>query len=154
MDIHQALVRLGLKLPTPPKPVAVYVPSVRSGTLIFISGQLPLVDGRLELTGRLGESVSLEEGKQAARTAALNGLAVLDAELSGDWSKLVRLVRIGVYVACMPEFRDHPQVANGASEFLGSVLGEAGRHARAAVGCPSLPLGAPVEVELLAEVAP
>ncbi|MCC5831067.1 MAG: RidA family protein [Phycisphaeraceae bacterium] len=154
MDIHQALVRLGLKLPTPPKPVAVYVPSVRSGTLIFISGQLPLVDGRLELTGRLGESVSLEEGKQAARTAALNGLAVLDAELSGDWSKLVRLVRIGVYVACMPTFRDHPQVANGASEFLGSVLGEAGRHARAAVGCPSLPLGAPVEVELLAEVAP
>ena len=144
------LQRLGITLPPAPKPVAAYIPAVRSGNLVFISGQIPLAEGKLIATGRVGAEVSLETAIACARQCCLNGLAAAAAELgSGGVDAIERVVRIGVFVAAGPEFPDHPKVANGASELLVEIFGEAGRHARAAVGCPSLPLGAPVEVEFL-----
>lgn len=151
-EFDQRLAELSLVLPPAPKPVAIYVPSVRVGELVWISGQLPFVDGKLPATGLLGQDVSQDDGIACARQAALNVLAVLHAELGGDWDRLDRLIRVGVFVAATPDFTDHPKIANGASELLGHVLGEKGRHARAAVGCSSLPLGAPVEVEALAQI--
>ena len=151
MTPEDALARLGLHLPTPVKPVAAYVPTVRSGNLVYVAGQIPMVDGKLARTGRLGEGVTLEEGQALARTCALNGLAALKAEI-GDLSKVKRVVRVGAFVASADGFTDQPKVANGASELLVQAFGEKGRHARAAVGVNVLPLGAPVEVELLVEV--
>ncbi len=149
---EENLAKLGLSLPTPPKPVAAYVPSVRSGNLVFVAGQLPFVDGKLPKTGRVGESVSLEEGHAFARQCILNALAIVKAEV-GDLSRVKRVVRVGAFVASGDQFWDQPKVANGASELLLQVFGDAGRHARAAVGVNALPLGAPVEIELLVEVA-
>lgn len=152
MDIHAKLAEMGLKLPAAPKPVAAYVPSVRSGNLVYVSGQLPMSEGKLVATGAVPSQVSVEQAQAAARQCALNALAIIGDAIGGDWSKLVRIVRVGVFVASDPGFTDQPKVANGASEFFGAILGESGRHARAAVGAPSLPLGAPVEVEVVAEV--
>lgn len=151
MTPEETLAKLGLALPAAPKPVAAYVPAVRSGHHVFVSGQLPFVDGKLPQTGRVGDAVTLEEAQGHARQCVLNGLAVLKAEL-GDLSAIKRIVRVGVFVACVDGFAQQPQVANGASEFLVEVFGDAGRHARAAVGVNALPLNAPVEIELLAEV--
>lgn len=151
MGPEETIAKLGLTLPVPARPVAAYVPTVRTGNLVYVAGQLPFVDGRLPKLGRLGESVSIEEAQLFARQAALNGLAAVKAEV-GDLSKVRRVVRVGVFVACADGFMDQPKVANGASELLLQVFGEAGRHARAAVGVNALPLGAPVEVELLVEV--
>lgn len=151
MTPEETLAKLGLTLPTPSKPVASYVPAVRSGNLVFVAGQLPFVDGKLPKTGKLGEEISLEDGQALARTCALNALAVVKAEL-GELSRVKRIVRAGVFVACSDNFFDQPKVANGASDLFVQVFGEAGRHARAAVGVNVLPLGAPVEVELLVEV--
>lgn len=149
MTPSEALRRLDLTLPAAPKPVAAYIPAVRSGSLLFISGQVPLADGKLLATGPVGAGgVSLETAIACARQCCLNGLAAAAAEL-GSIDAIQRVVRIGVFVAAGPEFTDHPKVANGASELLVEIFGEPGRHARAAVGCPSLPLGAPVEVEFL-----
>ncbi len=141
---------LGLSLPPAPKPVAAYVPFVRTGNLVFVSGQLPMKDGVLA-KGSLPGQVSVESGAAAARQAALNGLAVL-ADAAGGLDRVKRIVRVGVFVCSEAGFTDQPKVANGASELLQQVFGEAGRHARAAVGNIALPLGACVEVELLAEV--
>jgi enamine deaminase RidA (YjgF/YER057c/UK114 family) len=141
---------LGLSLPPAPKPVAAYIPFVRTGNLVFVSGQLPMKEGVLA-KGSLPGQVSIEEGAQAARQAALNGLAVL-ADAAGGIDRVRRIVRVGVFVCSEPGFIDQPKVANGASELLQQVFGEAGRHARAAVGNIALPLGACVEVELIAEV--
>lgn len=152
MSPEQTLAKLGLSLPAVGKPVAAYVPSVRTGNLLYVSGQLPFVDGKLPKTGRLGEGVTMEEGKEMARTCVLNALAVVKAE-AGDLSRVKRVVRVGAFVASADDFTQQPQVANGASELLQQVFGEAGRHARAAVGVNVLPLGAPVEVELLVELA-
>lgn len=152
MSPEETLAKLGYALPQPTKPVAAYVPTVRTGNLVYVAGQLPFVDGKLPKTGRLGESVSIEEGQTFARQCVLNGLAALKAEL-GDLSRIKRVVRVGAFVACADAFTEQPKVANGASELLVEVFGEAGRHARAAVGVNALPLGAPVEVELLVEVA-
>ncbi|MEX0775702.1 MAG: RidA family protein [Phycisphaeraceae bacterium] len=152
MDIHAKLASLGLTLPAAPKPVAIYVPAVRSGNLIYVSGQLPMKDGKLLATGRVPSAVSLDQAQQAARQCALNGLAIVGDQIDGDWSRLVRIVRVGAFVACDDGYTDQPKVANGASELLGQVLGDAGKHARAAVGVNALPLGATVEVELLVEV--
>jgi enamine deaminase RidA (YjgF/YER057c/UK114 family) len=152
MDIREKLAGLGLALPTPPKPVAAYVPAVRSGTLLFVSGQLPTQDGKLLAIGRVPSAVKLEQAQAAARQCALNALAIMDAELGGDWTRFVRVVRLAVFVASDEGYTDQPKVANGASEFLQQVLGEAGRHARVAVGVNILPLGAAVEVEVTAEV--
>jgi len=152
-DVNARLADLGLSLPQPPQPVAAYVPWTQAGELVFISGQIPLRDGELLATGLVPRDVDLDTARHAARQCVLNGLAVLGDALGGDWSRLRRVLRVGVFVACTPDFTDQPKVGNGASELLAEVLGDAGRHARAAVGCAALPLNAPVEVEFLAQVA-
>jgi enamine deaminase RidA (YjgF/YER057c/UK114 family) len=150
--IEQNLAALKLTLPEPPKPVAAYIPAVRTGNQIVVSGQLPFRNGQLTDTGRMPAAMSLEQAQAAAAQCVLNALAIVKAELGGDWSKLVRIVRIGVFVAGAPDYYEHPKVANGASELLVKLLGDAGKHARAAVGVSALPLNAVVEVEMLVEV--
>jgi enamine deaminase RidA (YjgF/YER057c/UK114 family) len=152
MDIHAKLASLNLKLPAAPKPVAVYVPAVRTGNLIYVSGQLPMSEGQLIANGPAPSAVSLEQAQAAARQCALNALAIVGDQIGGDWSRLVRIVRLAVFVASDNSFTDQPKVANGASELLGQVFGDAGKHARAAVGVNVLPLGASVEVEMIVEV--
>ena len=151
MDIRAKLAEMGLGLPAAPKPVAAYVPAVHSGGLIWVSGQLPMREGKLMATGPVPETVTLAEAQAAARQCALNALAIVDEQLGGDWSRFVRVVRLGVFVASCDGFADQPKVANGASELLGALFGAAGRHARAAVGVNALPLGASVELEMIIE---
>jgi len=152
MDIRAKLASMNLSLPDAPKPVAAYVPAVRVGDLVVLSGQLPFASGKLLCTGRVPSQVSVEQAAQAARQCALNALAVLGAEVGGDWGRVVRIVRLGVFVASDNDFSEQPKVANGASELMVALFGDAGRHARAAVGTNALPLGAPVELELTAQV--
>lgn len=142
--------RLGLTLPEPPKPVASYVPAslVCTGCQVYISGQIPMKDGQLLATGVVPHAVSLEKAQECARQCVLNGLAALK-EVIGSFERLRGVIRVGVFVACDASFQGHSKVANGASDLLVELLGESGRHTRAAVGCPSLPLNAPVEVEFL-----
>lgn len=149
-DLMSRLDRLGLTLPEPAKPVASYVPSalVSSGCQVFISGQIPFRNGQLIAKGTVPGAVSIETAQECARQCVLNGLAALKAEI-GSFDRLRRVIRLGVFVACEPGFYDQPKVANGASDLLVELLGESGKHARAAVGCPALPLNAPVEVEFL-----
>lgn len=147
------LAALGLRLPEPPKPVAAYVPAVRTGNLVFVSGQLPLTAGQLLAAGPVPSQVPIDQAQEAAAQCVLNGLAVLKAELNGDLRRLNRIVRIAVYVQCDTGFKDQPLVANGASELLERLLGDAGKHARAAVGVNALPLGASVEIEFVFEVS-
>lgn len=147
------LAELGITLPPAPKPVASYVPVVvvdKAG-LAFVAGQIPMKDGALTASGTLPKAVSIEQGQAAARQCVLNGLAQLHAAL-GSIDKVKRIVKVGVFVACDPGFTDQPKVANGASDLLVEVFGEAGKHARAAVGVPALPLGAAVEVDFVVEV--
>jgi len=145
------LAELGITLPQVVPPLAAYVPAARTGSLVYTAGQLPMVDGALPQTGKLGAEVSAEQGYALARQCALNGLAAIDALVGLD--RVVRVVKVVGFVACDPAFTSHPAVVNGASELLGEVFGEAGKHARSAVGVPSLPLDAPVEVELIVEIA-
>lgn len=152
VSISKRLADLGIVLPPAPKPVASYVPWVRSGNLVFVSGQIPLVEGKVAWTGRTPSAQSLEQAKAAARQCALNALSVLQAAVGGDLEGVVRIVRLGVFVASDNGFVQQPQVANGASDLLVEVFGERGRHARAAVGSNALPLDATTEVELVAEV--
>lgn len=152
MTPEQRLSELGLALPPAPAPVAAYVPAVRTGNLVFVSGQIPFVDGELIARGRVPDVVDVEQAALAARACALNGLSVLAAQLEGGLSDVLRIIRIGVFVQCEPGFSGQPMVANGASELLVEIFGNAGRHARAAVGSIGLPLDATVEIELLAEV--
>jgi len=149
----QRLAELGLTLPAVVPPLAAYIPAVRTGPLVFTSGQLPLVEGRLTTVGKVGAEVSVEEAADCARTAALNALAAVAAELGG-LDDIARVVRVMVYVASAADFTAQAQVGNGASQLLGEIFGDAGRHARSAVGVAVLPLDAPVEVELMVEVAP
>jgi enamine deaminase RidA (YjgF/YER057c/UK114 family) len=149
---EERLAELGLHLPEVTPPLAAYVPAVRSGNLVFVSGQLPMVDGQLQLAGKVGADVTVEQAKGLAQRCALNALAAA-AEMAGGLEKIVRVVKLVGYVACEPAFIQQPQVVNGASELLGHVLGDAGKHSRVAVGVAALPLGAPVEVELVVEVA-
>ncbi len=151
-SIHRRLAELGLTLPTPPRPVASYVPAVRAGDLVFVSGQIPMAEGKLMAAGPVPSAVRLEDAQRAARQCAVNALAVLAGMVEGDLDRVKRIVRLGVFVASDPGFTDQPKVANGASDLLEQVFGDAGRHARAAVGSIALPLGATVEVELIAEV--
>jgi enamine deaminase RidA (YjgF/YER057c/UK114 family) len=132
--------------------VAAYLPAVRVGDLVFLSGQIPLQDGRLVARGPVPSAVSPQQARGAARTCALNALAVLAASLDGDLDRVRRIVRVGVFVASDPGFSDQPQVANGASDLLVEIFGDSGRHARAAVGSVALPLGATVELEMVAQV--
>lgn len=152
MSIAKRLAELGLELPQAPAPVAAYVPYVRTGNLIFISGQIPMAQGKLICAGPTPTEVPPDKAKAAARMCALNLLAVLNSA-TGDLDRVTRVVRLGVFVASTPEFTGQPGVANGASELMVEVFGEAGRHARAAVGTNVLPLGATVEVEGVFEVA-
>ncbi len=148
---EERLTELGLAVPEVAKPVAAYVPAVRSGSHVFTSGQLPMRSGELMTTGKVGSEVTPEEAYDCARQCALNALAAVRAEL-GELSRVLRVVKVVVFVASTPEFTGQPQVANGVSELLGDVYGDAGIHARSAVGVASLPLDAPVEVELTVEV--
>ena len=149
-SVRDRLAELGLELPTVVPPVGAYVPAVRTGDLVFTSGQLPMVEGALPLVGKVGALVTPEQAKELAGRCALNGLAAIDALVGLE--SVVRLVRVVGYVASVPEFTGQPGVVNGASELLGELFGEAGQHARSAVGVASLPLDAPVEVELVVEV--
>jgi enamine deaminase RidA (YjgF/YER057c/UK114 family) len=149
MDVAAKLQQLGWTLPTPPKPVASYVPCVAVGELLYVSGQLPWRDGMLLATGKIPTSVSIEKGQEAAAQCAVHGLAVAADFLGGDWARLVRVIRVGAFVQSDHEFSEQAKVANGASDLLQQVLGESGRHARAAVGVNALPLNAAVEVEFL-----
>lgn len=149
----ERLAELGLTLPSVAAPVAAYVPAVRTGDHVYTSGQLPMVEGTLAATGKVGADVDAEQAKQLARTCALNALAAVKAEV-GDLGKVRRVVKVVGFVASAPGFTGQPGVVNGASELLGEVFGDAGKHARSAVGVAVLPLDAPVEVELVVEVEP
>lgn len=151
MTPGEKLAELGLTLPPVAAPVANYLPAVRSGSLVYTAGQIPFRNGKLMVAGRVPTEVSLEQAAEGAAIAALNALAAA-ASVAGGIDRLARIVRVCVYVNCTPEFTDQPKVANGASDLLARILGDAGKHARSAVGASGLPLGAAVEVELIAEV--
>jgi enamine deaminase RidA (YjgF/YER057c/UK114 family) len=151
-DLERRLAELGLQLPPAAAPAANYRPYTVSGRLLLISGQLPFRGGKIAITGRLGAGVSLEQGQEAARLCALNILAQAKAACGGDLGRLARCMKLGGFVSCTPEFVDHPKVVNGASDLIAAVMGEAGQHARFAVGCASLPLDAAVEVEAIFEL--
>jgi enamine deaminase RidA (YjgF/YER057c/UK114 family) len=142
---------LGLEVPDVVAPLASYVPTARTGSLVYTSGQLPIVDGKLPATGKVGAEVTEEQAAELARTAALNAIAAVKAEV-GELSRVRRIVKVVGFVASAPDFHGQPQVINGASDLLGGAFGDAGRHARSAVGVAVLPRNAPVEVELIAEV--
>jgi enamine deaminase RidA (YjgF/YER057c/UK114 family) len=148
---EEKLAELGLELPAPPKAMAAYVPTVRTGNLVFVAGQGPFLAGRPSLTGKVPTDVGVEDAQAAARDCCLNGLAAIKAEV-GSLEAIVRVVKLTVFVASGPGFGDQPTVANGASELLEQVLGEAGTHARAAVGVAELPFNIPVEVDFVVEV--
>ena len=150
--IEKHLTELGIDLPEAAAPVANYVAYVVSGSLVFVSGQIPLWNGALDHKGMLGEDTSVEDGYKAARVCGLNLIAQVRAACGGDLDRVKRVVRLGGFVACTPEFLDHPKVINGASDLMVEVFGDAGRHARAAVGVPSLPIGAMVEVDGVFEI--
>lgn len=153
MTIDAKLKELNITLPDVPKAVANYVGYKIVDNLVIISGQLPFRDGAILHPGHLGDYVSLDQGVEAARQCAVNILAQLKAAVDGDWSRVRQCVRLGGFVASTPDFTKHPLVVNGASDLIAEVLGESGRHARAAVGVAALPLGASVEVEALFEIA-
>jgi enamine deaminase RidA (YjgF/YER057c/UK114 family) len=148
---EERLAELGLTVPEVPKPVAAYIPAVRTGALVYTSGQLPMREGQLVHTGKVGGEVTPEEAVECARQCALNAIAAVRAEV-GDLSAIKRIVKVVAFVASTPDFTGQPGVANGASELFGEVFGDRGQHARSAVGVPVLPLDAPVEVELIVEV--
>lgn len=154
MSVQERLAELGITLPAVAAPVAAYVPAVRTGHLVHTSGQLPFVDGALPVTGKVGtgdDDVSPERAAQLARTAVLNALAAVEA-LVGDLDQVVRVVKVVGFVASRPDFTGQPGVINGASTVLGEIFGDAGVHARSAVGVAVLPLDSPVEVEIVVEV--
>jgi enamine deaminase RidA (YjgF/YER057c/UK114 family) len=151
--IEAKLAELGITLPQPAAPVANYIGYNIVGNLVIVSGQIPFVDGKIAVTGKLGAGVSIEDGQRAARICFGNLLAQVKAAAGGDLDRVKRVVRLGGFVACTPDFTQQPQVINGASDLAVAVFGEKGKHARAAVGCPSLPGDAAVEVEGMFELA-
>ncbi|GGP00540.1 RidA family protein [Wenjunlia tyrosinilytica] len=150
--VEQKIASLGLELPEVAAPLAAYVPAVRSGSYVFTAGQLPFVAGSLPATGKVGAEVTPEQAKELAATCALNALAAVKSVV-GDLDKVLRVVKVVGFVASAPDFTGQPGVINGASELLGEVLGDAGIHARSAVGVAVLPLDSPVEIELQVEIA-
>ena len=150
---HEArLAELGIDLPRAVPPAANYVPARRSGNVVYIVGQVPTADGKDQFVGKLGRDVSIEDGQKAARLCAINILAQLRTAMGGSLDDVVGCLRLGGFVNAVPEFGDHPKVINGASDLMVAVFGEAGRHARAAVGCASLPRNVAVEVDAIFEV--
>ncbi len=150
--IGDRLAALGITLPVPAVPVASYVGYVLSGNLLTISGQLPMVEGRLGWQGRLGGTISEDDARAAARQCFINVMAQMAAALDGDLDRVARIVRLGGFIAATADFTNHAMIMNGASDLAMAVFGDAGRHARATVGVASLPLGAPIEVEALVEI--
>lgn len=150
-DPEARLRKLGHELPAVPAPAGAYVPAIRAGTLIFTAGQLPVEEGELRTTGKVGDAVGLESAKGAALLCALNALAAAAAE-AGGLNRIAGVVRVTGYVASAPRFNRQPEVIDGASELIGQIFGDAGLHARSAVGVAELPLDAPVELELVAEL--
>ena len=151
-QIDARLKELGIVLPPAPTPAANYIPWVVSRGLVFIAGQIPMQDGKPGFVGKVGREFTIEQGQQAARVCALNILAQLKVACGGDLDKVARCAKVGAFVNCTPEFSDQPQVVNGASDLFVSVLGEAGKHARFAVGAPSLPRGVAVEIDAVFEL--
>ncbi|MEO0326994.1 MAG: RidA family protein [Pseudomonadota bacterium] len=147
--IESRIADLGITLAEPPKPIASYVGFVKHNGMVFVSGQIPLVDGMIMQTGLLGDSVTLEEGQAAARICAINILAQMKLACDGDIERVAQCIRLGGYVAATPDFGDHPQVINGASDLMMDVLGDRGKHSRAAVGMASLPRNVSVEVDAI-----
>ncbi len=152
-DIEMKLAELGITLPKPMAPIANYVPYVVTGNLVVISGQLPAVDGKVAVTGKVSWGVSVDQAREAARLCFINVLVHLKAACGGDLGRVRRVVRLGGFIAAPSEFKDHALVMNGASDLAVAVFGEAGRHARSTIGVPSLPADASVEVEGLFEIA-
>ena len=152
-SIEAKLAELGLTLPKPAAPVAVYVPVAIVGGLAYVSGQVSIKDGK-PIKGRLGEDLTLEDGIAAAQACGLMIVAQLKAALGGDLSRVERVVKLGAFISSAPDFTDQPKVANGASELMVALFGDAGRHARSAVGVPVLPLGVAVEVDAIVSVRP
>jgi enamine deaminase RidA (YjgF/YER057c/UK114 family) len=146
-DIERRLADAGITLPEAPLPAANYVPATIGGGLLFIAGQVPFENGKIAVTGKVGSEIDIEEGIRAARLCAVNILAQAKAALDGDLSRIARCLKVQGFVNCAPDFADHPKVINGASDLLVLALADAGKHARFAVGAPSLPLGAAVEVD-------
>jgi enamine deaminase RidA (YjgF/YER057c/UK114 family) len=152
MSINKKLSELGINLPEPATPVANYVNFTKSNNQIFISGQLPLKDGQPHFIGKLGDNISLENGQKAAKLCAINLLANLKAACEGDLEKVVKCVKLGIFINATPDFTNHPAVANGASDLMVEVLGKKGKHARFAMGAGSLPLGVAVEIDAIFEI--
>ncbi|HQY73566.1 MAG TPA: RidA family protein [Aestuariivirga sp.] len=150
--IDKRLAELGIVLPTPAKPIANYVPWVRTGNLVYISGQGAMKDGKLEYTGRVGDTLSIDDAIASARLTAINIIAHVRDACGGDLDRVKRVVKLLGLVNCTPAFGDHPKVINGASDLMVEVFGDKGRHARSAVGAPSLPFGLSVEVEAIVEI--
>lgn len=149
--IDANLEKLGITIPNSAAPAANYMPWVRDGDLLYISGQLPFKDGKVAVEGHLGQDVSVEDGQDAAKWCAVNILAQVKAAV-GSLDNIEQVIKLGAFVSCAPDFKQHPQVVNGASDFMVEVLGDKGRHARAAVGMSSLPLNAAVEIEAIIRV--
>jgi enamine deaminase RidA (YjgF/YER057c/UK114 family) len=149
--IEARLKELGVTLPTPPLPVASYVPCTISGNIVFVSGQIPIADGAIKYVGKLGVDVPMEAGQAAAQLCAINVLAQLKSAI-GDLDRVVKCLKLGVFINAAPDYSQHPEVANGASDLIAAVFGDAGKHARAAVGVGSLPRGVAVEVEAIFEI--
>ncbi len=150
--IEQRLAALKIALPATPAPAGNYVPYVVAGNLVFVAGQLPFEDGKVRYAGKLGAGVAIEDGQKAARLCALNLIAQAKAACGGDLDRVARCVKLTGFVNATPDFADHPKVVNGASDLMADVFGDKGRHARAAVGSASLPLGAAVEIDAIFEI--
>jgi enamine deaminase RidA (YjgF/YER057c/UK114 family) len=151
-ELKNKLAELGHELPAVSKAVASYVPYVISGNLVFVSGQIPFLNGQAMHQGIVGKDLTLEQAREAAIACGLNILAQVNDAVSGDWSRVSRCVKLGGFVACTSAFTDHPKVINGASELIASVMGESGQHARFAVGAPCLPLNCAVEIDAVFEL--
>lgn len=151
MDVAQTLKNLGYDLPAAAAPAANYVSYTISGSTLYIAGQIPVKDGQRQI-GRLGDTYTLEQGQEAARLCALAILGQVNAAVEGDWSRVVRCLKLGGFVNCTPDFDQHPAVINGASDLLVAALGDRGKHARFAVGAPSLPFGVAVEIDAIFEL--
>ncbi|MCH7773989.1 MAG: RidA family protein [Bacteroidetes bacterium] len=149
--VEEKIKELGFTLPETPKPLAAYIPAIRTGDYVYTSGQVPFADGELKYSGKIGFDLSIEEGQKAAELCALNGLSAIKSEI-GDLNKIEQIVKVTVFVNSADGFTDQPKVANGASEFLGKIFGEAGKHVRSAVGVNELPVNSAVEVEMIVKV--
>jgi len=152
MDIEKNLMALGIIIPTPASPVANYVPFVKTGNLVSISGQVPVKDGALLIAGKVGDTVTIEQACEASRVCGLNIIAQLKAACDGDLNRVRRIVKLGGFVNCVDGFTGQPQIINSASDLMVAVFGDSGRHSRSAVGTNALPLNAPVEIDALVEI--